>query len=132
MGSTIIPTLKYRDASAAIDWLCRAFGFEEHLVVRGEEDLVEHAQLTLGRDMIMLGSVRDSPFDQLQQPPAGVVTQSAYIIVDDVDQHCTRAREAGAEIVMEPEDQDHGGRFYACRDPEGHLWNFGSYDPWED
>lgn len=133
MTSTIIPTLKYEDAAAAIDWLCKAFGFQRHLVVPGPGDTIEHAQLTLHGGMIMLGSVRDSAFDALQKTPkavGGVGTQSPYIIVHDVDAHHARAAAAGAEIVMPPADQDYGGRFYSCRDPEGHLWNFGSYDPW--
>ena len=134
MSSCIIPTLKYEDAAAAIKWLCQAFGFEKHLVVPGEAGVILHAQLTFNGGMIMLGSARDSSFDQLQKTPravGGIGTQSPYIIVDDVDAHCSRASGAGAEIVMEPEDQDHGGRLYSCRDPEGHLWNFGSYDPWK-
>ncbi len=53
------------------------------------------------------------------------------IIVDDVDAHCRQDLSAGAEIVMKPEDQDYGGWLYSCRDPEGHLWNFGFYDPWK-
>ncbi|MDE2640756.1 MAG: VOC family protein, partial [Chloroflexota bacterium] len=61
---------------------------------------------------------------------AGALTSSPYVIVPDVDAHCARARAAGAEVVMEPADQDYGGRLYAARDPEGQLWNFGSYDPW--
>ena len=99
----------------------------------GEHGIIQHAQLIFDGGMIMLGSARDSEFDALQKPPrsvGGISTQSAYIVVEDVDAHCARARAAGAEIVMAPEDQEHGGRFYACRDPEGHLWNFGSYDPW--
>lgn len=134
MSNRIIPTLKYEDAAAAIDWLCQAFGFEKRLVVSGEAGVIEHAQLTLNGDMIMVGSVRDTPFDRLQKTPnavGGVGTQSPYIIIDDVDAHCGRAASAGAEIVMEPEDQDYGGRLYTCRDPEGHLWNFGSYNPWK-
>lgn len=133
MSNSIIPTLKYEDAATAIEWLCTAFGFKKHLVVPGENDSIRHAQLTLGNGMIMLGSVGDTAFDQLQKTPGtvgGVGTQSAYVIIDDVDSHCETARQAGAEIVMEPEDQHHGGRFYACRDPQGHLWNFGSYNPW--
>lgn len=133
MSCNIIPTLKYLDARAAIEWLCRAFGFERHLVVEGDSNRIEHAQLTLGKGMIMLGSVRPSAFDELQKPPSntnGWVTQSAYIVVDDVDAHCVRALAAGARIVMPPEDQSYGGRLYSCRDPEGHLWNFGSYNPW--
>lgn len=133
MAGKIIPTLKYQDAPAAINWLCEAFGFSKHLVVEGDNDKIVHAQLAFGGGMIMLGSVRDSEFDKLQRPPSatnGVVTQSAYLIVEDVDEHCARARAAGAEIIAEPEDQDYGGRLYSCKDPEGHLWNFGSYDPW--
>src|SRR3546814_2095903 len=45
--STIIPCLRYRDALAAIDWLCRAFGFEKHAVY-ADGDTVHHAQLTFG------------------------------------------------------------------------------------
>jgi uncharacterized glyoxalase superfamily protein PhnB len=127
MPSNIIPTLKYENASAAIAWLCKAFGFEKHLVVHGEAGIIEHAQLTLSGGMIMIGSARDSPFDELQKTPravGGVGTQSPYIVVEDVDAHFRNAVDAGAEIVMEPEDQDYGGRLYSCRDPEGHLWNF--------
>ena len=50
--------------------------------------------------------------------------------------HCRAAKRrhlaAGAVIVMAPEDKDYGGRGYGCRDPEGNLWSFGSYDPWQD
>jgi uncharacterized glyoxalase superfamily protein PhnB len=131
-AATIIPTMRYRDAAAAIEWLCRAFGFEKHLVVPGEGNRIAHAQLTYGNGMIMLGSVRDDAFGKLQAPPDArkPVTQSAYIIVEDVDAHYARAKAAGAEIVMDIQDEDYGGRGYSARDPEGHLWNFGSYDPW--
>nr|WP_300309201.1 VOC family protein [Halomonas sp.] len=134
MSSRIIPTLRYQDAASATEWLCKAFGFERHLVVTDDDGQVEHAQLTLNGDMIMLGPVRDGPFDELQKTPGavgGVGTQSPYIVVDDVDAHYRRAVDAGAEVMMEPEDQGYGGRLYSCRDPEGHLWNFGSYDPWQ-
>jgi uncharacterized glyoxalase superfamily protein PhnB len=129
----VIPTLRYHDATAAIDWLCEAFAFERHLVVSGEEGGIAHAQLVFGNGMIMLGSARDDAFGVLQKPPSaigGPVSQSPYIIVPDADEHYARAVAAGAEIVMELEDEDYGGRGYSCRDPEGHLWNFGTYDPW--
>ena len=35
------------------------------------------------------------------------------------------AREAGAEILQEPETQFYGDRTYRARDPEGHIWTFG-------
>jgi uncharacterized glyoxalase superfamily protein PhnB len=130
MPSSIIPCLRYRDAPAAIDWLKRAFGFVEHAVYRDEADGIAHAELTLDDAMIMLGSAREDGFGALQGVPDGQVTQSAYIIVTDPDAHHARAVAAGAEIVMPLKTEDYGGRGYSCRDPEGHLWNFGSYDPW--
>lgn len=99
----------------------------------GDTGAIAHAQLTFGNGMIMLGSVRDDAFDKLQKPPrqvGGVGTQSPYIVVDDADAHFRRAVAAGAEIVMDIEDQPYGGRSYSCKDPEGYLWSFGTYDPW--
>ena len=56
---------------------------------------------------------------------------NAYIIVSDIDEHYARAKAAGATITIEIKDEDYGGRVYSCRDPQGQLWNFGSYDPWQ-
>ena len=132
MSSTIIPTLRYQNAPRMIEWLCDTFGFQQQLVVEDGTGGIAHAQLVLGNSMIMLGSVRDDAFGQLQSTPGSVgkVTQSPYIIVSEVDSICERARAAGAKIVMPPKDEDYGGRVFSCLDPEGHLWNFGTYDPW--
>ena len=83
--------------------------------------------------MIMLGSARDSEFDQLQKSPndaGGIKTQTPYVVVAYADEQNRPVLEAEAEVVYEIEDQPHGGRFFSCRDPECHLWNFGTYDPW--
>jgi len=133
--ATIIPSLRYVDAPKAIDWLCRAFGFEKGLVVPVENDTIAHAQLTYGRGMIMLGSSggHGGGFDELVKAPSelgGIGTQSPYVIVEDADAHLAQARAAGAEIVLDIEDKEYGGRGYTCRDLEGHVWSFGSYDPW--
>ncbi len=133
--AVVIPTLRYRDGRAAIDFLCRAFGFEEQLVVPDPSGTIAHAQLVFGTGMVMLGSARNNEFHRLVQSPAesgAVPSQSAYIVVADVDAHYTRARAAGAAIVVDIADQAHGGRAYSCKDPEGHVWNFGSYDPWAE
>ena len=131
--STIIPAMRYRNAPAAIEWLCQAFGFEKHLVVPGENGTIAHAELTLGNGMMMLGSVRDNEFSKLVKQPDqldGVETQCPYVVVKDADAHYGQAVAAGAKIVREVEDASYGGRGYSCRDLEGHLWSFGSYDPW--
>lgn len=128
---SIIPALQYDDAKAAIEFLCKAFGFEKNAVYEGDDGSVEHAQLTLGNGMIMLGSAKDTEYGRLLRRPrdAGGVTMSTYVIVDDADTHFARAKAAGAEIVREPVTQDYGGRDYTCKDPEGHVWTFGTYDP---
>lgn len=133
--TTIIPCLRYRDAAAAIDWLCTAFGFEKQAVYPNPDGTIAHAQLTFGNGMIMLGSVKpgDRGWGRLIRQPdeiGGVETQSAYLVVDDADAIHARAKAAGAEIVLDIRDQDYGGRDFTCRDPEGHVWTFGTYDPW--
>lgn len=133
MSGTIIPTMRYDDATKMIDWLCDNFGFSRHQVHEDGEGGIAHAELTLGNGMIMIGSARDDAFGCLQQTPKalGGNSQSPYIVVPNVDEICEKARAAGAEIVMEPSDKDYGGRDFSCYDPEGRLWSFGSYDPWQ-
>lgn len=134
-GGVVIPSLRYKDAPAAIKWLCRVFGFEENLVVPGDAGAVVHAQLVLGNGMVMLGSGdgHGSRFDDLMGPisdPDTLRAQSIYVVVEDIDAHYEGALRGGAEIVIENQDADYGGRGYTCRDLEGNVWSFGSYDPW--
>ena len=134
MGTSAIPCLRYQDAHAAIDWLGKAFGFEKHLVVPAEDGGVAHAQLVRDGTMVMLASARDDEFGALcaLAEDAGGSTQSPYFVVDAIDAHYRQAVAAGAEIVIEIRDEDYGGRAYSAKDPEGNLWNFGSYNPWAD
>jgi uncharacterized glyoxalase superfamily protein PhnB len=130
--ATVVPALQYQDAPAAIDFLCKAFGFEKKAVYEGEGGTIAHAELTLGNGMVMLGSAKDTEYGKLLVRPraAGGVTMSIYCIVEDADAHFMRAKTAGAEITSEPVTQSYGGRDYTCKDPEGHVWTFGTYDPW--
>ena len=132
--STVIPGLRYRDAPAAIEWLCKVIGFEKQFVVPGDTpDTVLHAQLKLGGGMIMLGSVSDNDFGRLMKQPdeiGGSETQCSYVVVDDADIVYEKARASGAEIVMPIKDEEYGGRAFTCRDPEGHIWAVGTYNPW--
>ena len=132
---TITPTLRYRDAPAMIDWLCTAFGFRRHAVHENDSGGIAHAQLTYGNGMIMLSSVSADAWGQrIAQPDeiGGRETQCCCVQVDDCDAHHAQAMAAGAVIVDALEDKDYGGKGYSARDPEGHLWWFGSYDPWAE
>ena len=129
--STIIPSMRYKDAYAAIEWLCDVLGFERHLVVPDGAGGVAHAQLTLGSGMIMLGSDREDAEDSVSAPtPTAELTQSAYVVVSDIEAVYERVKAAKGTIVNELEEQSYGGSLFAVRDPEGQLWNVGSYNPW--
>lgn len=128
----VIPCMRYRDAPAAIDWLCTTFGFEATLVVPNEDGTIAHAQLSFGNSMIMLGSVFDTEFGRLMKQPSEIGqfnTQSSYLVVNDADKVYARVKEARGEILLDIKDEDYGGRGFTCRDPEGHIWSIGTYDP---
>ena len=124
----IFPVLRYNDARSAIRSLCASFGFEELFSVPESGPTVRHAQLKLGGNIIMVGSVR--PDDGVESPQTlGKATQALYVQVDDVDAHFERAQSAGVVIISPPKSTDFGSREYHARDLEGHLWTFGTYLP---
>ncbi|MFT3773294.1 MAG: VOC family protein [Minicystis sp.] len=128
----ISTALYYERASEAIDWLCRAFGFEVQLKVEGDGGRIEHSELVFGGGLIMVGeaSKREKfPYRRAPSQVDGANTQNMMIYVDDVEAHCKRAREAGATIVKEPETHDYGEEYwtdrgYECVDLGGHHWWF--------
>lgn len=133
--ATVIPCLRYRDAPAAIEWLCSTFGFEKHLVVPNADGSIAHAQLGFGNSMVMLGSLQkaETEFGRLMKQPdelGGASTQSIYVLVKDADLVYAQAKAVETKIAMEIRNEDYGGRGFSCYDLEGHLWSFGSYDPW--
>ncbi len=119
---TITPYLLYEDVDAALEFLGKAFGFEEVLRYTGAEGYVNHAEMRLGDGKIYLGD----PGEQYRNPKdLGQETVGIYVLVDDVDGHFERAKAAGAEIKEEPTDQEYGERRYTACDAEGHVWFFG-------
>ena len=114
--------LFYRDPRAALAWLEKAFGFEVTMLIETADGEVAHSQMTYGGSTVMIGSEWSAD----HQSPASVNgrnTQTVHIqLDDDIEAHCQRARDAGADIVAELEDQFYGDRTYRCRDPEGHIW----------
>lgn len=131
--SSIMPTLRYRNAPAAIEWLCHVFGFTRHAVYPGPQDTIGHAELALGGGMIMLGSYKDDAYGRNFKSPqdvGGFETRSAYIIVSDADAVYARAKAAGGQILREIQNTDYGSREFTVRDLEGHSWSVGTYNPW--
>ena len=131
--STIMPTLRYRNAPAAIDWLCTVFGFTRQAVYPGPEGTIGHAELTRGGGMIMLGSYKHDAYGRNFKSPeevGGFETRSAYIVVADADAVYERAEAAGSEILRQIQNTDYGSREFTVRDQEGHSWSVGTYNPW--
>ena len=121
--TSVTPYLYYKDSAAALDFLTTAFGFTEKLRMPDESGGISHAEVMLSDGVVMFGT----PADHKSPKELGVVTQSIYVYVDDVDAHYERAKAAGAEIVRDPEDQFYGDRSYGVRDPEGHEWYFATH-----
>jgi uncharacterized glyoxalase superfamily protein PhnB len=129
---TIMPAMRYRALPAALNWLCDAFGFVKHAVITSDNGSVVWAQIAHGPSLVLLSSANDARGNQNMRQPdeiGGAETQTCYIVVPDVDAHCAKAVARGAELIFGVQDFEFGGRVYACRDPEGHIWNFGTYSP---
>jgi uncharacterized glyoxalase superfamily protein PhnB len=126
--------LYYEDAKAAIDFLCRAFGFEVRLLVEGDAGQVEHSELVFGEGLIMVGTAVGAkaekfPYRKSPSQLGGSNTQNLMVYVDDLDAHLKRARDAGAQITTEPATHDYGedywtDRSYEATDIGGHRWWF--------
>jgi uncharacterized glyoxalase superfamily protein PhnB len=117
----VAPYLLYEDASAAIEYLRDAFGFEQRLSAIGGAGRM-HAELLLGDDgLVMLGQAGEgfsSPRTLGVYPPVLV-----HFYVDDVEALHDRARGAGADVT-ELELAPAGDRRFTATDPEGQVWVF--------
>ncbi|WP_263410497.1 VOC family protein [Terriglobus tenax] len=133
--STVIPGMRYRDCLAAIEWLCTTLGFEKQAVYMSADGIrVDHAQLTFGNGMIMLGSEgKEGEYAKYAAMPdelGGREVRSVSLIVTDCVPVYEQAKSIGAQIVFDLEEKPYGGKAFTCRDPEGYLWHVGEYNPW--
>lgn len=134
-GSTVIPSFRYRDAHAAIGWLCEVLGFEKQAVYEGKDGSIGHAQLTLGAGMIMLGSASNAnPNPEANAHPDEIdrrVTSPTYVVVPSCDPVWEGVLAKGVEVMQPLRTMDYGGQSFTVRDPEGYVWSVGEYDPWK-
>jgi uncharacterized glyoxalase superfamily protein PhnB len=126
----IAASVFYEDPAAAIDWLCKAFGFRIRIKVEGEGGRIEHSELEYGDDgLLMVGGLHRAPHRRSPRSIDGCNTQSLMLYIDDAVAHCEHARASGAKILQEPRVTDHGEDYWADKsyeveDPEGHRWWF--------
>ena len=124
----VYPSLTYDDAAAAIEWLCRAFGFQKRLVVEGEDNRVEHSELSFGNAVIMVSSPK-ADANRVSPRQLSGHSQALSLYVENPDAHHDVAVAAGATLVRPLQDEPYGARGYMVHDPEGHVWYFGDYRP---
>lgn len=122
----LTPYLTVRDARASIDFYERAFGFELKDAVRDDDGTVLHTEMTYRGRLVVMFSPEGSYGNTMQAPATSGhnIPLNFYLYCEDVDAMVGRARDAGATVVMEPEDQFWGDRFGMVRDPDGYLWGF--------
>jgi uncharacterized glyoxalase superfamily protein PhnB len=119
VDADVVPLLVCSDIAAEHDFLVTVLGFASGGVERTPEDLVVHAEVRVGSRRIWLHRADD---DLVPPRASGSSGGGLVIHVPDVDAHYERVRDAGAEILYEPRDEEYGQREYGVRDPDGHLW----------
>ena len=126
MSTAVLP---YQDPEKAAEWLCAAFGFNVHHVAKEPNGAIQYISLKLGRNFVLINPAGGPVFADLLVDPESVgkrATQTCYVNVAEIEVHFAQAKLSGAEIALEPETDSDGSTFYMCRDPEGHLWIFGT------
>lgn len=127
--------MRYRDAPAAITWLCDVLGFTRHAVYDGPNGTIAHAELAFGTGMIMLGSASNAnPYPQTMAHPdetGGRITSPVYLIVPDCNPVWGRVQAAGVDVLAPLRTMSYGGQSFTLRDPEGYVWSVGEYSPWQ-
>jgi uncharacterized glyoxalase superfamily protein PhnB len=123
---TFGPAVFYKDPSAALDWLEKAFGFERSMVITDQQGQLAHSEMRLGGgDGYLIVGSEWADFVASPASVGGKNTQTIHVHVNEgIDAHYVRARAAGATIIREPADQFYGDRSYMAKDLEGHVWSF--------
>jgi PhnB protein len=117
----VTPYLTVDDGKAAIEFYKRAFGATERGVMAAPDGRIGHAALEIGDATIMLSDT--FPQSACKTPKElGGTTVAIFVFVEDVDAVVQDAADAGATVIMQPEDQFWGDRLGQVTDPFGHVW----------
>ena len=123
-ASSVVPYLFYDDVDRAARFLESAFGFERIFESPDPGGGLAHAQLSHRSGKVMLGKVGPGLRPVKSARDVGALHGGVYVYVEDVDAHHSRARAAGAEVLLEPADMHWGDRMYCALDIEGQFWMF--------
>jgi PhnB protein len=113
--TAVTPYLVVEGAASLLDFMKQAFGADERLRMDGPDGTINHAEVSIGGSVVMLG-------DAGEAMPGFI-----YLYVDDCDATYERALAAGATSVREPSDQFYGDRNATVRDPVGNMWGIATH-----
>ena len=131
----LTPYLTVDSAENSLEFYNKAFGFETTNTMPGKDGRIMHAEMNYQDTLVIMfapenawGGKTKTPANSNVESPIGL-----YIYCGDVDSLVNQAKDAGAELLSEPEDMFWGDRIARLRDPDGYAWTFatkvGEFDP---
>ncbi len=122
----VTPYLSIEGAADALAFYADIFGATERMRLAAPGGKIGHAEIEIGKSMIMLSDT--SPDMGAPSPQAlGGSPVFLMVYVEDVDDVFARAIKAGATELQPVQDQFYGDRSGQFRDPFGHCWNVASH-----
>ncbi len=131
----LTPALTVKDVLKAVEFYEKAFGFERGIVMPDAEGKIVHAEIKYQGSVVAMlglegafGGTCKSPTGSQSECPIGL-----YVYCSDVDALYRRAKQAGAEVLAEPENMFWGDRVARFNDIDGYRWMFATnvadFDP---
>jgi PhnB protein len=120
------PYLIIKGAARALEFYKNAFGASEVMRMPGPGGTVGHAEIKIGKAIIMLAD--EFPDMNCKSPQSfGGSPVSIMVYVQDVDTFIDRAVSAGAKVLRPVANQFYGDRSCSLEDPFGHQWHFATH-----
>lgn len=120
------PYLIVKGAANALEFYKKAFGATEIMHMPGPGGTVGHAEIKIGKAIIMLAD--EFPEMNHRSPHSlGGTPVSMLVYVQDVDAFVQQAVAAGAKTLTPVETKFYGDRSGSLEDPFGHHWHFSTH-----
>jgi PhnB protein len=115
------PYLSCKNAAEAIDYYKKAFGATELMRMPDPNGRIGHAELRIGKAVIML-SEEWPEGGHLSPQSLGGSSVGIMLYFEDVDQIAEQAVAAGGKLTRPLKDEFYGDRTGTLEDPYGHRW----------
>ncbi len=122
----VMPYLIVDGAGEAIEFYKGVLGATERMRIEGPDGRLGHAELQIGKAVIMLAD--ENPGMNIEGPKSvGGTPVTIHVYLENADAAFERAVQAGAKPLRAVEDQFYGDRSGQFEDPYGHRWNVATH-----